>query len=450
MTISKNPCLILAACLLLLSAACKKGSQDQQEPGQSEPAVYDRGAPVGEAVKKTIGQEGGTLTSQDNRIQMSVPAGALAAPTEVSIQQVSNTLPGSPCPTYRLQPEGIEFQKPVTLTFTYEAADLDSTAEDALFMAYQSASGIWKFIPKTKLDKASRKLSVETRHFSDWTPYALFWLRAEKKVLKVGEATGVDVFSANDFADLKPDLSEIGIARERVLRNSKNIRNWAATRGTVVASQDVAVYTAPGRKPLDPVAVVSVEIHNFIPPALYDNRGGPATKLILMEEIAITDDTYWLVKHRGRVHEGIPGKCTYITGEDGDGHFWVAGWHSETQGFSGIIYGLSAPRVGNFPWHNGDSYDTDLHKSYMLFLDVNRQLYAPETWWLFCNDDVREHRASPGGISITKVEELKGVVYVEGKITATLWNGHNDCNPAIDSEVEITFRLAPKIMSEDD
>jgi|GEM_PF-2129903 hypothetical protein len=440
---------------ILLLNACRKeqpNEPDAQQPGA--PVVYERGDAIGPVIKKIIGADGGTISSAEGRIKLDIPAGALSSPTEISIQEVSNTLPGSPCPAFRLLPEDVAFLSPVNLTFQYQEQDLDSTSANALFMAFQGTDGVWKFIPNTRLDKEKRLLTVQTTHFSDWAPYALFWLRPEKSAIKVAEEMGVFILSNNDFNETmgyKPNHEYIEVRQQRVLANHRNhVKNWTANKGQVEGLGDVAIYIAPNQKPQDPLAVISVEIHDFIPPSLYDARGGANAKLLLMSEVIITDDTYWQVTHNGETIGGIEGKCSYVTGEWGDGHFWIAGWHSETQAFSGIIYGLGAPKVGAYPWHNGDSYESDHHKSRLQYIDFNRELYAPVTWWTYCDDNSREYRASPGGIYITKVETLDDVEYVEGYIQASLWNHSTVCNQPKDSDVRIAFRLTHKIMSDDE
>ncbi|WP_353197761.1 hypothetical protein [Parapedobacter defluvii] len=445
---------IYIALILFSLAACKKEQPNEPDQQHGASVVYERGNAVGPIVKKNIGADGGTIGSADGRIKLDIPAGALSSSTEISIQEVSNTLPGSPCPAFRLLPENVTFKSPVNLTFQYQDGDLDSTSADALFMAFQEKDGVWKFIPETRLDKKNRLLTVQTTHFSDWAPYALFWLRPEKIAIKVAEEMGVFILSNNDFNETmgyKPNHEYIEVRQQRVLTNHRNhIKNWTATKGQVEGLGDVAVYIAPKQKPQNPLAVISVEVHDFIPPSLYDVRGGASTKLLLMSEVIITDDTYWQVSHQGNIIGGIEGKCSFVSGEWGDGNFWIAGWHSETQGFSGIIYGLGAPKVGVYPWHNGDSYEPDHHKSRLQYIDLNRELYAPITWWTYCDDNSRDYRASPGGIYITKVETLDDVEYVEGYIQASLWNHSIACNQPKDSDVRIAFRLTHKIMSDED
>lgn len=447
-----NQAIYLALTLFSLTACRKEHTKpDTQQHG--EPVVYERGDALGPIIKKTIGAGGGTISSAEGRIKLDIPAGALSSPTEISIQEVSNTLPGSPCPAFRLLPENVAFKSPVNLTFQYHEGDLDSTSAEALFMAFQGTDGVWKFIPNTRLDKEKRLLTVQTAHFSDWTPYALFWLTTEKSTIRAAEDMGVNILSNNDFNDAmgyKPNHEYIEVRQQRVLINHRDhVKNWSANKGHVQGYGDVALYIAPNQKPQDPLAVISVEIHNFIPPSLYDARGGANTKLLLLREVVITDDTYWQVTHNGETIGGIEGKCSFVTGEWGAGHFWIAGWHSETQAFSGIIYGLGAPKVGAYPWHNGDSYESDHHKSYLQYIDFNRELYAPASWWTYCDDDSRDYRASPGGIYITKVEILDDIEYVEGYIQASLWNNSTACNQPKDSDVRIAFRLTHKIMSDE-
>src|SRR5262245_53850939 len=65
-------------------------------------------------------EAGGTLTSADGRFTLEVPAGAVPAPTTISIRRapadaVPDALAGL---VYDLQPEGLQFAVPATASMT--------------------------------------------------------------------------------------------------------------------------------------------------------------------------------------------------------------------------------------------------------------------------------------------------------------------------------------------
>ncbi len=127
--------------------ACKKSSKSDdtpqpEPPPQGQPEIRPHGTPVGTAVKLRIGAAGGKIEGADSKIILEIPAGALTAEREISVQEVTNTLPGSPGKSFRLLPEDIKFARPVKLTFPYtDQMLLDTIRPEALFMAYQDKSG---------------------------------------------------------------------------------------------------------------------------------------------------------------------------------------------------------------------------------------------------------------------------------------------------------------------
>lgn len=120
-----------------LFSACKKenaGTDSSYSGGVPTPV----GTPDGSAkVQKTIGTDGGTLTSSDGQIKLTIPAGALPSPQEVSIQAISNQNPLAVKKAYRLLPHGVAFAKPVTIVFSYSNDDVQNSLPEALGIAYQ-------------------------------------------------------------------------------------------------------------------------------------------------------------------------------------------------------------------------------------------------------------------------------------------------------------------------
>ena len=106
-----------------------------------DPTVTPVGIPVGPAVTASIAAGGGSLSSSDGMVQLTVPAGAVSAATTFSIQPILNFCPGGQAMAYRLSPDGIAFTKPVSLTFSYS----DSLVVDEKFvaLAYQGGDNTW-------------------------------------------------------------------------------------------------------------------------------------------------------------------------------------------------------------------------------------------------------------------------------------------------------------------
>lgn len=64
-----------------------------------------------------IGPRGGIVTSEDGRVTLEVPAGALADEVEISIERIEDAPEGSVGPAYAIEPYGLTFSQPAELTY---------------------------------------------------------------------------------------------------------------------------------------------------------------------------------------------------------------------------------------------------------------------------------------------------------------------------------------------
>src|SRR5689334_6890130 len=81
-----------------------------------DPETTDKGIPNGPSVSQVIGTTGGSVTSADGLLTVSIPAGALASTKTITIQPITNNVSLGVGGGYRLGPEGTTFAQPVTLT----------------------------------------------------------------------------------------------------------------------------------------------------------------------------------------------------------------------------------------------------------------------------------------------------------------------------------------------
>ena len=88
-----------------------------------------------------IGAGGGSVATPDGRIAVTIPAGALAANTLISIQPLTNTAHGKIGAAYRLTPDDQIFLMPVTIAFTYTDEEVAGSAAEFLGAAFQTAAG---------------------------------------------------------------------------------------------------------------------------------------------------------------------------------------------------------------------------------------------------------------------------------------------------------------------
>mgnify|MGYP000300420718 CR=1 FL=1 len=121
---------IIAGLGVLALAAISVGTPDACGLGSSE----------------MIGSEGGVVVSDDGRLSLEVPEGALSQPTEVSIEVVEcEHEEQADC--YAVGPSQVHFSRPVMVV--YEAGELSSMEDVSLL--YKSSTG-WMRMADAQVD----------------------------------------------------------------------------------------------------------------------------------------------------------------------------------------------------------------------------------------------------------------------------------------------------------
>jgi hypothetical protein len=152
------------------------------------PAVTAIGGADGKPVSKEIGPAGGTIISDDRRIELIFPQGALTTKTAVSIQPIVNLIPNGNGKAYQFEPSGIQFQKPVQVVFHYTDEEAGICPPQLKFMALQDHAGKWEYMNYDEWDSAGRSLKGFISHFSALLDGNLMDLSPNEKTLKVGES----------------------------------------------------------------------------------------------------------------------------------------------------------------------------------------------------------------------------------------------------------------------
>lgn len=84
-----------------------------------------REIPTGQPVSATIGSEGGELRSNDGRLTVSVPAGALTSEERIEIQEIQ----WEGGRAWALRPDGLAFAAPVTATITLPESEIGAVMQ---------------------------------------------------------------------------------------------------------------------------------------------------------------------------------------------------------------------------------------------------------------------------------------------------------------------------------
>jgi hypothetical protein len=251
------------------------------------PVATVAGRPLAEPVSKRIGPAGGSLESADRALTVIVPAGAFAADTFVSIQEISNEAHGSTGKAYRIRPEGLQTAVPMTLRFRYSEEDLAGTALANLGIATQAADKTWDVYRRPVVDTRMHTLSVRTSHFSDWSKVRGAQLLPGTATVKVNSSVAL---RAVVCVDAPPEVSEDDLIVpeppsakpapkprkihkcESFAATNARLTNWAVNgsaggngaTGTVSATSGplagTARYTAPNKVPASNPVAVSVDL----------------------------------------------------------------------------------------------------------------------------------------------------------------------------------------------
>jgi hypothetical protein len=172
---------------------------------QPEPTAI--GTPVGEVASKTIGAAGGSLSSADGKISLTIPAGALSEDKTITIQEITDELKGG-LKAYRFTPDGLQFATPARLEFHYDETTFEGSAPEATGIAFQTSQRMWTDAGNVTVDAATRTLRVDIPHFSDWAFYEQWYITPTQAEVKVGGTLQLTVYRRAPKETCSPKNSE--------------------------------------------------------------------------------------------------------------------------------------------------------------------------------------------------------------------------------------------------
>jgi|GEM_PF-3080141 len=212
----------------------------------------------------SIGPAGGTVASNDGRLSLQVPAGALGSTVFVSIRPVADSIPSGIGPVYSLTPSGLVFNTPATLTFAYVDSLLSGMSPRQFGVAYKDQSGHWMGITGGSVDTSAKTVSVPIGHFSEWGTYQSYQVVPQQATVLVGgavslraEITGPPVASA-DSSPYPLYPIPLPVQPNQWLVNGIPYGSSAVGTVSTLIGIGNASYLAPGSMPAnDPVAVTA-------------------------------------------------------------------------------------------------------------------------------------------------------------------------------------------------
>jgi hypothetical protein len=225
-----------AVCLVLITTACKKDPVKEEPTSPiTIPKVMPKGQPLESGVVKPVGPAGGTVSSADQSVTITIPAGALTTNTNIGIQPVSNTNLAGKGTAFRLTPHGQQFAKPVTIRYNYTALKDSFAFPLSVGLSFQDEAGVWQMPGNSTVDTAAKKVSYQTTHFSDWALMERVSLRPVSSSLGEGEKLNIEALlynavpnPCNCLRDLLTPLTPAGPypVGEPAPLPSKYIKSW--------------------------------------------------------------------------------------------------------------------------------------------------------------------------------------------------------------------------------
>lgn len=149
------------AIVAALLAACGGGGAGDDAPAIDAEVIADA-----VVTSMAIDAAGGTITTPDG-VVLTIPPGALATSTTITITRIAPSADGTVGPVFELGPDGTELAEPATLTLPYDAALVGDTPLEELMVATGGA-GSWSGQGYAVIDAAGATASAYITHFSEW------------------------------------------------------------------------------------------------------------------------------------------------------------------------------------------------------------------------------------------------------------------------------------------
>lgn len=140
--------LLLVTLLLSFGCGSKGGGNDTVPPSN------------------VVGVAGGTVASADQRVSVTIPAGALSSDTTITIEPAAGTFNGHVGTAYTFGPSGLTFTSPVTVSVSYAPEEIPASLGEANLGLGLLVNGEWHPIDDSTTDTAQRQVRATTNHFS--------------------------------------------------------------------------------------------------------------------------------------------------------------------------------------------------------------------------------------------------------------------------------------------
>jgi len=155
----------------------------------------------GQQVTKEIDDEGGIIISDDGKLELIFPNGALSKKKKISIQPTTNLAAGGRGKTYNMEPSGLQFNKPVDIIFHYSEDETFGTLAELKGIAMQDDKGKWSALDNIELDTINKTIKSQILHFSSYSSFDKMVLKPASARVKVEKTIAMMIQFVSSPAD---------------------------------------------------------------------------------------------------------------------------------------------------------------------------------------------------------------------------------------------------------
>ncbi len=238
-------------------------------------AITAVGTPIGNPVTKTIGSTGGTISSDDGRMDLIIPPGALTSDVAITIQPITNECPGGLGAGYDFLPNGTKFSTPATLIFHYADSDVNGTDPDLIYFATQDSTRAWDVDIEKDVDTVAKTISFDVNHFSgkgflkgltiNAAGGKLDYQESETGTLTLQQYVKDPELAGDPQSTDDDDLPPLPVSKPIP---TQQVASWTVVggsqNGTISGSGNQVTYTAPANISTDKTIQVSVTVKKTI------------------------------------------------------------------------------------------------------------------------------------------------------------------------------------------
>jgi hypothetical protein len=299
---------------LFILNGCKKESRAKPPaPDPVTPFSTAIGKPVGNAQTKEIGTAGGSVSSPDGRITLSIPAGALSSNTPITIQPIENTTPLGIGLSYDLLPNGQQFAKPVTVTLNYSTEELAGTAPELLEFGFQNNQNAWQGISNLQVNKTAHTIAASIKHFSRWSFYATFKMLPDQKTMLVNQTALLQVMKLPYSEDPDPNNMEelLHTLGEPQLVPADKVSNWSINGQPGTANSSNGWLTGDAANEKQYHAPADIPASNPVAVSAAINTGKGA--ITVVSNITVQKESSFEFSCNGQTFKNLDGTITAST-----------------------------------------------------------------------------------------------------------------------------------------